>query len=350
MTDANSKIPLTILSNLPNLDRVETDRFVVLHRFIGQEGSAWSGVRLFFQAFRADVLILSNDTPRLFVFCLLACVVPFRRCQLVSLDIVLRRPISWPQRVQARIKRLLLQKVDLFIHYFKDIEGYEKYYGISGRRSAYVPFKVNLPKIPPRDEVSQAGEYVVTIGRSHRDLQTFVLAMRGLNYPGLLLYQNAAIFRKHGTELDLTNLPPNLRAELNEGGPDKYNEFVRRAKLVVLPIVAGCLSAAGISNYLLAMALGRCVIITEGTATRGLLSHQAIVVPPADPDALARAIRSAWEDDEFRERVAEAGWRYAEQRGGEPRLLRDIVDAVGEFLTTKGSNRISRFPKPGLSV
>lgn len=329
----SSQGSIRIISNLQRLEGIRTDRFRVEHGFVGNEGDFWDGVPLFFQSFRSDVVLLNNDSRRLLGFCLLRYFWPFGRCRLVSVDILLRRPIGWQQRLWARIKRLLLRKVDRFIHYFKDLEGYEKWYGISPAHSVYVPFKVNLPKIPPREEVAAEGEYVVTIGRSHRDLQTFIAAMRQVDYPGLLVYQDASIFRQHGTELDLSQLPSNLRAELHDGRMDTYNDFVRRAKLVVLPIVADCISAAGISNYLLAMAFQRCVIISEVPATRGLLSDQAIIVPPADPLALARAIRQAWEDNQLRERTADAGRRYAEQMGVETRLLRDIVEICGDLVT-----------------
>jgi len=83
------------------------------------------------------------------------------------------------------------------------------------------------------------------------------------------------------------------------------------------------------------MALRKCVIISEGPQTRGLLTDEAIFVPPGDPVALANAICRAWEDDDLRERTADAGRRYAEQLRGEPRLLSDIVDVCGNLVAEK---------------
>jgi glycosyltransferase involved in cell wall biosynthesis len=224
--------------------------------------------------------------------------------------------------------------VDHFILYFTDLEGYREFYGISPARSLfYIPFKVNLPKIPGLEEVAAQGDYVAAIGRSHRDIRTFVDAMRQVNYPGVLLYQNPAVLREHGTDLNLSNLPNNLRPQLSVDGDRRFEDLVRGAKLVVLPIAADCISAAGIGSYLLAMAFRRCVIISEGPATRGLLTREAIIVPPADANALAEGIRRAWEDDSLRERVAEAGRRYAERLGGEGRLLHDVVNLCGDLVT-----------------
>jgi glycosyltransferase involved in cell wall biosynthesis len=331
---ASQRIPIRIVSNLRRLESVHTERFSVVHRFVGSTGSIWGGFALFFQSFRADVVVLDCDTTRLLMFCLCRMLFPFQHCSLVSLDIVLRRPHSRRELFAVCLKRQLLRMVDHFILYFKDLKGYREFYGLSPARSLfYVPFKVNLPKIPAPEEVAAEGKYVVAIGRSHRDIRTFVAAMRQVDYPGVLLYQDPAVLRQHGTDLDLNNLPNNLRPQLSVDGDGRFEDLVRGAKLVVLPIAADCISAAGIGSYLLAMAFRRCVIISDGPATRGLLTDEAIIVPPADANALAEGIHRAWEDDGLRRRVADAGRRYAEQLGGEDRLLRDVVNLCGDLVT-----------------
>ena len=330
---APRRITIRILSNLERLERVQTERFSVNYRFVGRTDSIWAGIVLFFQSFHADVVVLDGDIRRLLGFCLIRMLFPSQRCRLVSLDIVLRRPRSQRELMAVHLKRRLLRMVDHFILYFKDLAGYSEFYGISSARSLfYVPFKVNLPKIPALEEVAAEGEYIVAIGRSHRDVRTFVAAMRQVNYPGVLLYQDPKILREHGTNLDLKNLPSNLRPQLSVEGDGQFEELVRRAKLVVLPIAAGCISAAGIGSYLFAMAFRRCVIIAEGPATRGLLTDEAIIVPPADARALAEGIRRGWEDDALREKTAEAGRRYAEKLGVEGRLLSDIVNLCGDLV------------------
>jgi glycosyltransferase involved in cell wall biosynthesis len=330
---APGPIPIRILSNMRRLESFQTQNFSVVHRFVDQTNSIWNGIIVFLKSFYADVVLLDGQERSLLAFCLFRWLFPFRRCRLVSLDTQLRRPRNRRELVAARFKRWLLRRVDHFALNFKDLEGYEKFYGISPARNFYVPFKVNLSAIPLRNEVTVEGEYVVTIGRSHRDLQTFVAAMRQVDYPGVLLYDDRASVGERESELELSKLPCNLRHELySEGGDKRYIELTRRAKLVVLPIVTNCISSAGISAYLLAMAFCRCVIITDSPATRGLLTDQAIIVPPADATALANAIRHAWEDDTLRKRVAEAGRRYAARLGEETRLLHDVVNLCGDLV------------------
>jgi len=79
------------------------------------------------------------------------------------------------------------------------------------------------------------------------------------------------------------------------------------------------------------MAMGKCVIVTEGLATRGMLKDEAVIVAPKDQEALAAAIARVWNDDALRHRTAESGRRYAERCGGESRLLSDILRVCAEI-------------------
>jgi len=328
---------LRIITNLARLDRVETDKYVVEARQIPEDESFGGGVRLFFKAFGYDLVLLNSSTRRLLSLCAVMWLLPFHRWRLISLDIHLLEPVGWKQRVAALIKRFLLRKVDLHILYFQDLEGYERHYGVSPAISRFVPFKVNSWEIlPARDAFTSDGEYVFCGGRSLRDLKTFKDAMAQVPYPGLLLYQHDASFMAmHGTTVDLNGLPSNVRPECHDGNNDTWIDFIRRAKLIVIPTFPNSIYAPGLSLYLLAMALRRCVIISEGPQTRGLLKDEAIIVPPGDPGALAQAIRRCWEDDNLRKSTADAGRRYAELCAGEARMISDIVNACGQFLTQK---------------
>jgi glycosyltransferase involved in cell wall biosynthesis len=324
------KQTLHIMSNFARLEEIQNERFAIEHRSISYEAT-WIGcLRLFIEAMNCDALIINMDSARLYRLCCLCWLWPLKRFKLISVDLILLPPMGWKQRIVARIKRLLLRKVDRFILYFTDVQGYERFYGISAARCSYVPFKVDSwEDLASPSSLSPDGEYIFSGGRTLRDLPTFIAAMRRIAYPGILLHQHISVMREHGTKLELQDLPPNLRAV--EDGDDQaiWLEYIRKAKVVVVPTLPHSINAAGIGTYLMAMALKKCVIITEGVATRGVLRNEAIVVPPNNPVALAQAICLAWENDELRERTAAAGRRYAEQLGGENRLLTDIIEVCG---------------------
>lgn len=323
---------LRVASNLRRLDGVQTGRYVVSNTFIGEKDTLWGGVRLFFRAFRHDLVVMSGGMRRLLIFCLLQLLLPIRRCRTVTVDYILPRPNGLKQRLSARIKGLLLRKVDMFILHFTHTEPYEHFYGIPRARCVFVPFKVNyFETIPPPSLLSTDGAYVFTAGRSFRDFPTFIGAMRQVEYPGLLLYEDAVLMRRGGTEVDLNNLPYNLKVERNVC-EKSWIDYIARAKVVVVPLLPTSAYAPGLSLYLMAMAMKKCVVVTEGPSTRGLITVEAIIVPPRDSIAMANAIRQAWEDDDLRRRTAEAGRRYAELCGGESRLYADIARLCGDLV------------------
>lgn len=322
---------IQMVSNLRRLDGVRTEKVEAASHYAGDQETFWDGLRLFFRSRGKDILVLTGGTWRLVGFCLMRSLMPFSSCKVVAVDFILSRPQGWKQTVVARVKGLLLRKVDRFILHFKDTSEYERIYGIPPAKCVFVPFKVNYwEKMSEEDRSSKTEEYVFTAGRSYRDFPTFIEAMRTVDYPGLLLYEEAALLKRSATDVDLSNLPANLAAAKNEG-EQSWVDYIRRAKIVVVPLLPSTMYAPGLSLYLMAMAMNKCVIVTEGLATRGMLADEAIIVTPRDPGAMADAISRVWNDDALRRKTAEAGRRYAERCGGESRLLEDIVRISSEL-------------------
>lgn len=326
-----SRTRIRMISNFRRLDGVKTEKYEASSVYAGEKETFWDGVCLYFRARSKDVLVLTGGTWRVVGFCLAKSLWPFSTCKLVAVDFILSRPQSWKQSVIAWVKRLLLRKTDRFILHFKDTSEYEKIYGIPRSKCMFVPFKVNYwEKMVLEDQELCTEEYVFTAGRSYRDFPTFIEAMRRVDYPGLLLHEETSMLKRSATDVDLSNLPNNLTAAINEG-EQSWVEYIRRAKIVVVPLLPSTMYAPGLSLYLMAMAMKKCVIVTEGLATKGMLKDEAVIVAPKDPEALAVAIRQVWTDDALRRKTAESGRRYAERCGGESRLLSDIVRVCGEL-------------------
>jgi glycosyltransferase involved in cell wall biosynthesis len=317
---------LRILSNLPKLDAFPVPGLSLQHTCIGAHAGVWTGPSLFFRSFRNDVILLDGNEPCLWLLCLLRWLWPFARCKLVCVDIMFVKPVTRKQRLSSWVMRMLLKRVDHFIHYFKDLEGYDHYFGVGPERSTFVPFKVNSwEHVPPADELSADGDYVFTGGRSLRDIDTFLAAMRRVPYAGVLLYHDLPRMAENGTPLSLDALPANVRAVEDDGSAGSWLEQMRRARIVVLTTLPSSIRAIGVTSYLAAMAMKKCVIITDGPATRGIVRDEAILVPAGNPAALAAAIERVWNDAKLREETAARGRAYAEQLGGTERLLGDIL-------------------------
>ena len=320
---------LKILTNLPALAQAHhpgVELEVVTHtRPRGVTGYAAALARLY----ACDYVVINCAATDLFVYCLLKLAAPFSRARIVSLDTVLPVPrrTTVPQRLSLWIKKLLFRRVHLFIEYFRNTDGYERHYGMPRSRFRYVPFKVNrlerIQRTPTRDD-----GYIFCGGNTRRDFQTLIAAIRDLPYPVRIVTMAQAIIAGHGSTLDERALPPNVEV-IRHDGSETFVDHIAQSRLAVLPIKRENISASGIGVYLAAMALGKCVITSEGPAVDGVVpAGAAVIVPPEDPQRLREAIVRAWDDRAFRERTAASGRAYALSLGGEDRLCQSVLDVI----------------------
>ena len=282
------------------------------------------------QMFQADVIIINIDQRRLLFIAALKWLLPFWRVRLVSVDILLR-PVATGIKAKliAAIKKLLLLKVDLFLLYFKNTNGYQREYGLPPERIAYVPFKVNswekLKSFPDRE---LDGDYVLCAGRTLRDIQTFLSAMEKCKLPGVLLLQDSETMSAHGTFTRGLSIPSNVKIEIHSDGLEStYLNWIAGARLVVVPRFQNDIASTGISTYLCAMALKRCVLISYGPGAEDVLvKGEAIFFQSGDIQSLSELMEKAWTQKDFRHNFIEAGFIYASTLGGEERLLKNILE------------------------
>lgn len=289
----------------------------------------WQALFSVLRARDLDALVLNGATRTLLICCLWRWLVGPGRWRLISVDLILSSPRTRLERLKAAIMQRLLRRVDVFIFYFRDTGAVEKAYGIDPLRIRYVPFKVNdydrVRSTPTTDE-----GYVLACGRSNRDYETLLRASVGLSARVVILCRIDDDLKHYGTELQSGGLPENVTLIGDDGSSASWISWISRARCVVVPVLPGVLSPAGISTYLVAMALGKCVIVTEGLATRGMLDDRtAVVVPASDPAALRDAIQRVVNDCELRERVAHAGQQYALALKDVNRLAQDVVECIG---------------------
>ena len=287
------------------------------------KGETWTDLRR--QLPVADLVVVNCGDALLYRMAARFMLMPWTRRPLVAVDLVLRRPTAPQSLLAAGVKRLLLAQVTHFIHYFKDISGYTKYFGISPTKSSFVPFKVNNMHL--QVQTKDIGEdYVFTMGRSLRDYDTFIRAIAELPYPAAIPQFSFEAFEGKSASFhwDARNIPGNLRILPDRGGREDLIRNLARARVVVIPTQASSICASGLSTYLDAMYLGKCVVITEGPGASDLLTDQAVLVPPHDVQALKSAVLRVWENEELRRATADAGRRYAHALGDESKLLRRI--------------------------
>ncbi len=326
---AATTLRLRVLSNTDWLDGQEVrGRPVEVGRLQGRPSLR----RLFGPArlWSYDAALMNTGPSWVLALCALKKLVPWSRLRILAIDLILTPP-GFDGPLRFRMRRWLLREVDRFVFYFRDTAALQRAYGIEADRIRYVPFKPNtleqLRTLEPSDE-----GFLLACGRSNRDYATLCEAMRGLPHTCFVLVspRDAAA---HGTLLDGLEPPPNVRFISDDGSTGSWNAWVARCRALVLPILPGMFSPSGIGAYLVGMALGKPVVMTEGPATRGLLDERmAALVPPGDAARLRAAILRVTEDERYRSEIAAAGKAYALSLGGEQRLRQDMRERLAELL------------------
>jgi len=247
---------------------------LVLHRW-------WEFAR---HARRADVVLINCDAALTFQLCALFRLLPFLRRPMVVHDLILREPRTLRHRATAPLKRFLLARVEHFIHHFRDLDGYRKYFGVGPERSSFTPSKPNF-RYRQTYKVGPDGDYVLCFGRSERDYDTFFEAMERLPYPALIPPPDFKKLRQHGARFrrPLSELPSNVRIAEDDGSQAAIIRMIEGARLVVMPILGSRIGPSGTGTYLNA-------------------------------------------DRALRERTALAGQRYAEECGGEADVHRRLFE------------------------
>lgn len=318
---------ITVLSTFPQVDRIQLPRGVK-HVSIA-DASHSELVRAYLSRTPEQRCFLFNGlSQRVWLVALLKLLFPSRRRKLVVVDMVLSVPTTRRDWRVVFLRRKLMAAVDLFISYARSTRGIQDVYRIPESRFLYVPFKVNdwerIGTMEPGDE-----GYLLVAGQTRRDFPTFMRAIEDLAIPVRIVAPPQDVLSQHGSSLRTNGWPQHVEFVQDARTPDTFLPQVAGARIVVLPILKKNITPSGIGVCLVAMALRKCVIVTEGPVTDGLVDQgQAIVVPAGDPAALHDAIVAAWEDSELRTRTADLGFAYASSLGGEERLYGDLFDAV----------------------
>lgn len=249
--------------------------------------------------------------------------------RLVGVDVLLTRPAGWRGRARTSVARVLLRRVDRFLLHQRDVVALDRLFGI-GARCEYVPFKSNVWERLQRGELAPSDQgYVLHAGRTHRDLACFLSACWQQAVPTILLVQSAAVTRQHGTTWEGGDVPPWVRVIVDGEDRSSFDHYLAGARLVVVAVRPDTITPTGCSTMLDAMALGKCTIMSDGPATRGIVADGAAVIVPAGNSAtLADAIGRYYRNDDERRRIAQAGLRFAQSVEGADRLHDDLTHRI----------------------
>ena len=199
---------------------------------------------------------------------------------------------------------------------------FKESWGVDSARVMFTPWLHTLTEdqlAAPTDE----SEGIVALGDSHRDYQTLLAASRHLS-------DHVTIATRALPSRVLAALPPNVTA-----GPvdqARYDELMRRASIIVVPLEARSDRSAGQTTYVNAMAYGKAIVITGTPGVDDYIRHgdTGLIVPPGDPDAMCRAVEVLLQDPEEARAMGERARADALRRFTPERYVEEVLAVVAK--------------------
>ena len=176
---------------------------------------------------------------------------------------------------------------------------------------------------PRKADVSKTQGYIFSCGLENRDYATLQAASASLPYS--FLVQASGFFSAQPGEHDTEG--NNFTVNRTKVPFEELRSLYAGARFVVVPLNA-VEYAAGVTGILEAMSMGKALVVTDSPGIRDYFVHEesALVVPPNDPTALAKAIAKLWEDDELRDRMGARNRQWCIDNAA----VEDYATKVGE--------------------
>jgi len=274
---------------------------------------------------KIDAAIFFNPSFKEILFCFFSKFFLGKKSYLF--DATLKKPRNLKQKLLCKAKGFLMNCCNKFIVVHKNLSDYYRYYGLDRNKTTYIPFKSNCFEI--LDNIISTDEgYLLSCGGSHRDYDTLIKAIRGINTKVIIVLPQENEASIHRTKLTTAHIPENVQIIRHNFSRESWYEYLRKSTAVVIPIETECIQPAGISVYLEAMSIGKPTIISQGPSTDDLIVDQALLVPRGDHEALRHAIEKLISDKQLQKELSEKGKSYALSLGGISRLINDIKGII----------------------
>ncbi len=256
-------------------------------------------VRLLNSRFRFDVVLTMGPRPSL-AYGLLCGLLGISSKQIMTevfLDAPRPRSLSWKLKT-ALFRYISRRSIGILTNSSTEVEFIARRFGIPTSKLRFVPMYTTIehPELSPHNE-----GYVLSIGRTARDLDTLLLAAPHFRAPLVL------VVGKHDPLPG--KLPSNIRV-FRDISLEECHEKIRRAAVVVIPLLPAERSTGQVVLFE-AMAMGKPVVATRVTGTQDYIrdGENGLMVEPGDADGLAHAVNRLLQDENLVCKLAQAAFQ-----------------------------------------
>ena len=196
------------------------------------------------------------------------------------------KPQSLVWRIKTACFRWISKRsIGILTNSSAEVKFIARRFGIPENKLRFVPMYTTIehPELSPHNE-----GYVLSIGRTARDLDTLLLAAPHFRAPLVL------VVGKHDPLPE--KLPSNIRV-FRDISLEECHEKIRRAAVVVVPLLPAERSTGQVVLFE-AMALGKPVVATRVTGTQDYIRDgvNGLMAEPGDAESLANAVNRLLQD------------------------------------------------------
>lgn len=277
---------------------------------------------------RYDAVILDGSARRDQVAAALLRLLPGQPAIIIS-------DSTWKRggRLDAAVNRAGIRLIDgarttFCVHSRFETESFPRTWGLRSSRVRFTQWPVTLKDALPATD----GGRVFAGGNSLRDYATLIAAAAHIDAP-VDIATSALGPEAGGSAAPHVTIAPLSRAE--------YDERLRSAAVVVVPLEDRPDRSSGQTTYVNAMARGKAVVVTDTAGVRDYVrdGETGLIVAPGDPAAMAQAVTRLLRDPEERGRIARQARAYALAQLTLTNYATQLLDIADETLAAPARRR-----------
>lgn len=236
------------------------------------------------------------------------------RLKIVAFDILIPRRQA-PEPIAAR----MFHAIDCFAVIRRgDIATLSTRYGVAESACTFIHFPVGMTSLPP----TRPGEYVYSAGWAHRDWPTLLAALSKSSLSGIVA-PGRAVLESVPSAVRIIDMPSPAEGRVMAGGSMCVVISMEDTHLPAGPLV-----------LLDAMAMGKPIVASDVNGVRDYIDpgETGILVPPKDPEALARALSTVAESPQLRTLLGVNAQRAAATQFSPSRFWVHLDEIVGSLV------------------
>ncbi|MGH1486307.1 MAG: glycosyltransferase [Cellvibrionaceae bacterium] len=224
---------------------------------------------------------------------------------------------------RQKLAKVSLNNVDKFIvHSQRECETVSQWLNTSSERFEYMPLQRGYIEVT--EEENTESPFILSMGTANRDYDTFFKAVEKLGYRTIVVAGKRSI--------EKLTIPKNV--EIVSGiSHEECRQLAQQAKINIVPL-QDTPTGSGQVTIIEAMRMNKAVIATKCAGSEDYINNRetGILTSPYSVNELQDSIKELWNEDDFRQSIANAGASYSEKYFSDETAAKNLNTVLDRFL------------------